>query len=153
MTRHRCEQSAREVPLDPGFDELVAALRDGGAEIAVVSDGFGFYVHDVCAPLGLDVYTNAVEFDGDRALTFPHEDSSCACAACGVCKPAPMRAAQARGQITVLVGDGASDRHAARAADVVFAKDELAQWCDTAGVEYFGFETLTDVRAVLVPPS
>ena len=35
---------ASEVPLDPGFEPLVAELRAAGAEVTVVSDGFGFYV-------------------------------------------------------------------------------------------------------------
>src|SRR5262249_14185763 len=35
---------ASEVPVDPGFAALVTGLRNGGAEVTVVSDGFGFYV-------------------------------------------------------------------------------------------------------------
>src|SRR2546423_1266299 len=37
---------AAEVELDPGFGPLVDALRTAGAELTIVSDGFGFYVHD-----------------------------------------------------------------------------------------------------------
>jgi 2,3-diketo-5-methylthio-1-phosphopentane phosphatase len=143
--------TAGEVPLDPGFETLVRELRDRGAEVAVLSDGFGFYVHDACAPLGLEVYTNAADFGPARGLGFPNEDPSCACAACGVCKQAPIREARARGQTTVLVGDGASDRHAALVSDVVFAKDELAGWCDASGVVCTRFEMLDDVRRVMVP--
>jgi 2-hydroxy-3-keto-5-methylthiopentenyl-1-phosphate phosphatase len=33
--------TASEVPLDPGFEQLVEALRGSGAEVTVVSDGFG----------------------------------------------------------------------------------------------------------------
>ena len=77
------------------------------------------------APLGLDVLTNAVDFT-TRELLFPHEDRCCPCSSCGVCKQAPIKDAQYRGQTTVLIGDGASDRKAALLADVVFAKDALA---------------------------
>src|SRR5215471_25060 len=41
---------------------LVRALQDGGADVTIVSDGFGFYVHDVCAATGVPVLTNAVDF-------------------------------------------------------------------------------------------
>ena len=34
------------------------AIRGAGAELTVVSDGFGFYVHDVCDPHGIDVLTS-----------------------------------------------------------------------------------------------
>jgi 2-hydroxy-3-keto-5-methylthiopentenyl-1-phosphate phosphatase len=140
---------AREVALDPGFVPLVHELRGEGAEVAVVSDGFGFYVHDACVPLGLDVYTNAVDFTPSRALRFPYQDCSCPCAACGVCKQAPIRAAKQRGRTTILVGDGTSDRPAALVADVVFAKADLADWCETAGVAFVQFETLDDVRRAI----
>ncbi len=36
----------------------------------MVSDGFGFYVDDVCAPLGIDVLTNPVDFTTGE-LRFP----------------------------------------------------------------------------------
>jgi 2-hydroxy-3-keto-5-methylthiopentenyl-1-phosphate phosphatase len=136
---------AAEVAIDPGFVSLVQALRGAGAEVTVVSDGFGFYVDDVCAPLGLDVRTNAVNF-ATRALEFPHLDPSCPCSSCGVCKQAPIRDAHTEGLATVLVGDGASDRKAAVLADVVFAKDELAAWCERFGVPCQPFETLVDVH-------
>jgi 2-hydroxy-3-keto-5-methylthiopentenyl-1-phosphate phosphatase len=141
---------AAEVALDSGFVPLVDAVRDAGAELVVVSDGFGFYVHDVCAPLGIDVLTNAVDF-ATGELRFPHEDLRCACSACGMCKQAPIRDAQRRGRTTVLIGDGTSDRQAASLADVVFAKDPLASWCSSSGVAYTPFATLDDVRGVLFP--
>ncbi len=140
---------AGEVPVDPGFAPLVAALRDAGAEITVVSDGFGFYVHDVCAPLDLPVLTNEIDFD-TRELQFPHEDRCCACSSCGVCKQAPIKDANHQGKTTVLVGDGISDRKAALLADVVFAKGPLAAWCAQFGVPCHRFDTLADVHRSLV---
>jgi 2-hydroxy-3-keto-5-methylthiopentenyl-1-phosphate phosphatase len=141
---------AAEVALDPGFEPLVNDLRAGGAEIVVVSDGFGFYVEQVCAPMGLDVLTNSVDF-ATGELLFPHEDRCCPCSTCGVCKQAPIKDARYRGRTTVLIGDGASDRKAALLAEVVFAKGPLADWCATFGVECVRFETLDDVRRILVP--
>ncbi len=141
--------AAREVPLDPGFGRLLTALGEAGAEVAVVSDGFGFYVDDACAPFGVHVLTNRVDFATGR-LEFPHEDRCCPCSTCGVCKQAPIKDARHRGRTTVLVGDGVSDRKAALLADVVLAKAELAAWCDTAGVEYARFDTLAEVHEVLL---
>src|SRR3954447_4128230 len=136
---------AAEVPLDPGVGPLVDALRAAGAELTVVSDGFGFYVQDAVRSFGLDVLTNAVDFT-TRELLFPNEDRCCPCASCGTCKQAPIKDAHHRGQTTMLIGDGASDRKAALLADVVFAKDALASWCGGFGVEYIPFDTLTDVQ-------
>ena len=44
--------AAAEVALDPGFVPFVDAVRAAGAELVVVSDGFGFYVHDASRAAG-----------------------------------------------------------------------------------------------------
>ena len=141
--------AAAAVPLDPGLDDLVTALRAAGAEIAVVSDGFGFYVHERLAHLALPVVTNDVDWSIGE-LEFPNADRCCACSSCGTCKQAPIKDAKHRGRTTVMVGDGASDQKAALLADVLFAKDGLARWCDRAGVPYHPFATLHDVQRVLL---
>ncbi len=144
--------TALAVPLDPGFGPLVASLRAAGAEVAVVSDGFGFYVDGHCRAAAVDVntYVNRVDW-ATRELEFPYGDPTCPCQQCGVCKQAPIRAATARGRTTVMVGDGASDRRAASLADVVFAKTGLAAWCDEVGHPYIPYVTLRDVHDVLLP--
>jgi len=141
---------AREVALEPAFGPLLDALRAAGAEVTVVSDGFGFYVRDACAPFGVDVLTNEPDFATGR-MEFPHEDRCCACSSCGTCKQAPIKDAKYRGRTTILVGDGTSDVKAAMLADVVFAKDDLARWCSREGVAFVPFERLDDVLAALVP--
>jgi 2-hydroxy-3-keto-5-methylthiopentenyl-1-phosphate phosphatase len=139
---------ADEVALDSGFEPLVRDLRAAGADVVVVSDGFGFYVDQACAGLDLMVLTNAVDFASGE-LRFPHEDRCCPCSTCGVCKQAPIKDARYRGRTAVLVGDGVSDRKAALLADIVFAKGVLADWCETAGVDCTRFETLDDVHHAL----
>ena len=141
--------AAADVPLDPGLEPLVGALRAAGAELAIVSDGFGFYVHERLAHLAVAIVTNDVDWS-TGALEFPNADRCCACSSCGTCKQAPIKDAKHRGLTTVLVGDGASDQKAALLVDVLFAKDGLARWCDLAGVPYHPFATLADVHAALL---
>ena len=147
----RMRMVAREVPLDPDFGPLVSDLTAAGADVAIVSDGFGFYVRDACARAGVEVpvFTNAVDWETGR-LEFPHEDRCCPCTSCGVCKQAPIKDAARRGRTTVLVGDGTSDRKAALLADIVFAKGALARWCALNDVPFVAFTGLGDVRAALL---
>src|SRR5436853_7674351 len=49
---HVLRAVAGEVPLDDGFPALVDALRHEGAEVTVVSDGYGFYAEDTCRAAG-----------------------------------------------------------------------------------------------------
>jgi 2,3-diketo-5-methylthio-1-phosphopentane phosphatase len=144
----RLRAAIDEVPLDPGVRPLVDALRRSGAEVTVVSDGFGIRVHEVAAELGVGVLSNTVDWATGR-LEFPHEDRCCPCSTCGTCKQAPIKDARHRGRATVLVGDGISDRKAALLADVVFAKGALADWCELNGVEHRRFAVLADVQAAL----
>ena len=140
---------AREVPLDPGLDHLLDGLRAAGADVVVVSDGFGFHVEETMAGRGVPVLTNAVDW-ATGEISFPHEDRCCPCTTCGTCKQAPIKDARRAGRTTVFVGDGTSDRKAALIADVVFAKGSLADWCDDAGVDHQRFSTLADVRRMLL---
>lgn len=142
--------AARAVPLDPDAEPLLADLRAAGAEVAIVSDGFGFYVHERLGHTGVPIFTNAVDWS-TGALEFPNADRCCACSSCGTCKQAPIKDAKRRGLTTVMVGDGVSDQKAALLADVLFATAGLAAWCDRAGVAYRRFSTMADVRAVLLP--
>ncbi len=142
---------AGEVALDPDALRLVEDLRAAGAEVTIVSDGFGFYVHERLGHLGVPILTNDV--DWDRAeLVFPNGDRCCACSSCGTCKQAPIKDAKRRGLTTVLVGDGASDQKAALLADLLFAKEALADWCERAGVPHRRFGVLADVHAALFAP-
>jgi 2-hydroxy-3-keto-5-methylthiopentenyl-1-phosphate phosphatase len=143
--------TAAEVPIDQGVHRLVGDLRAAGAEVTIVSDGFGFYVHDAVGDLGIPIVTNAVDW-GSGALEFPYEDRCCACSSCGTCKQAPIKDAHRRGRTTVLVGDGTSDRKAAALADIVYAKAGLARWCAQFGVAFTRFVDLEGVRSDLLGP-
>ncbi len=57
---------------------------------------------------------------------------------------------RADGRTLAYVGDGWSDRCAARAADLVFARAGLARYLDDEGTPYVPFEDFHDVRAGLV---
>lgn len=145
---------ARSVPLDPAAGPLIRGLLAGGAEVLVASDGFGFYVADRLGELdagAVPVLTNEVDWSV-REMAFPHADQRCPCSSCGTCKQAPLREARHRRRHTVFVGDGLSDRKAALLADVVYAKDRLAAWCDLNGVPYRPFAGLADVAAELGVP-
>jgi 2-hydroxy-3-keto-5-methylthiopentenyl-1-phosphate phosphatase len=49
------------------------------------------------------------------------------------------------GALAVFVGDGLSDIHAAGAADLVFAKDSLAVYCDAHGIAYTHYDNLAAI--------
>ena len=70
-------------------------------------------------------------------------------ALCPVCGDRCKRGSLPEGRPLVYVGDGISDRCAARAADRIFARSWLADDLTASGVEHERFETLDDVAAAL----
>lgn len=142
-------RAAADVGCDPGFAPLVGALRAGGAEVVVVSDGLGFYAADACGGLDVELLHNDVDFAG-RRLALRHEDRCCPCATCGVCKQATLKDARRRGRRTVLVGARLHDRKAALLADLVVARGALARWCAAAGVHHVAFDDLAGVGRTLL---
>jgi 2-hydroxy-3-keto-5-methylthiopentenyl-1-phosphate phosphatase len=112
----------------------------------IVSSNFRQLIDPILAREGLEleVRANSVtwEPEGWRA-TFRNGD---ACGTCGEpCKRADL---PTNGEI-VYVGDGYSDRCAARAADRIFARDGLARYLEEQGVTFEPFDDLYDVLQAL----
>ena len=148
VTEAEALEFIRSFPLDPAFVPFVREAVARGDRVAVVSEGFGFYIRDRLGGAGLGdlpVAANEMCFepDGRVRLQFPFADPSCG--RCGNCKARHVRRERADGYRTVLVGDGLSDRCGARAADVVFARAALLEWCRREGRLAHAFDSFADV--------
>jgi HAD superfamily phosphoserine phosphatase-like hydrolase len=149
--RERVVAAAAEQPHDETFIGFVTLASSVGAEIEIVSDGYGFYVEPALARLGLTglpIATAETSWATGRAeIRFPfgHPD----CHLCGTCKRNRVLHHRARGRHVILVGDGTSDRYAAAHADSIFAKAPLSDWCDGAGWAYRPWSTFDEVTAWL----
>ena len=141
--------AAVATPLDRTVVDLVDLVEAAGGVVEIVSDGLGFHVGPLLETLGLGrlpVATNlAVPGRGGEAVTFPFGHPTCH--VCGTCKRERVRLHRNAGRAVVFVGDGASDRYAAYHADVVFAKDALARYCDRERLGYVPWRRLSDVGA------
>ena len=138
--------------LDPHFIPFVAVMRERGVPIEVVSDGFGFFVRPALARLGLadlPVFTARTTFaDGVARMEFP--DGHPTCRVCGTCKRERILRRQAAARFVVFVGDGFSDLYAAGHADLVYAKDHLAELCSGQGWPYRPWSSFADIQAEIV---
>ncbi len=127
--------------LRPGFHELAEAYRP-----LIVSSNFRQLIEPILEREGveLEVRANNVEWEpGGWRATFRNGD------ACGTCGEACKRADLPTDGEVVYVGDGYSDRCAAQAADLIFARDGLAHYLDEQGVAYEPYEDLHDVANAL----
>ncbi|MBA3778437.1 MAG: HAD-IB family phosphatase [Chloroflexi bacterium] len=146
---HLLRETAASLPHDETFVAFVDACRRRGAAIEVVSDGFGFHVEPNLARLGLTdlpIATNESRLDGpERGMSFPYGHPRCF--VCGTCKRERVRIHQAASRAVVFIGDGTSDRFAAAHAEIVFAKEQLAELCQAEGWSYLPWQTFGDVTA------
>lgn len=137
--------------LDPSFPPFVSWAEGEAIEMAVVSDGFAFYLRPMLEAAGLghlEVITNRMDFSGRRPALL-HSNGHPVCTGCGTCKMlAALRFRERHGSVA-FVGEGQSDRYGALYSDLVFAAKHLITLCERDGVPYVPWETFDDVRAGL----
>jgi 2,3-diketo-5-methylthio-1-phosphopentane phosphatase len=135
------------VRVRPGLPDLVASARARGWNVSVLSSGFEEMIRPVLAVAGIDgvdVFANSIDArpDGWRVQW----RAETVCAKCNeACKRGGL---PARGEV-VYVGDGISDRCAARAADRVFATRGLARYFDEHDLPYEPFDDFHDIVRAL----
>jgi 2,3-diketo-5-methylthio-1-phosphopentane phosphatase len=133
--------------MDPTFPAFLRFCRGRGIPFEIVSEGLDFYIEPLLADWGLDVplRTNRTKFDGGRMrIEYPFADPDCTL--CGTCKLRRVFDLRVAGHRVVYVGDGDSDLCPAVEADVVFAKERLAELCESESIPYHRFETFAEVQ-------
>lgn len=137
-----------EVQLDPHFKPFAHWCAAQPLPLTVLSAGF--YQN-------IQLFLSRAEFPQMEILANdlqPNERTGWQCvfrdkSDDGHDKALALHAARQRGQYTIFIGDGFSDRRAAEAADEVFAKHALAEHCRARGIVCHEYRTFADVWAQL----
>ena len=151
-TREQIQQllSAR-IEMDPTFPDFFHTMRRQGIPLVILTGGFDLCVETVFKKSGLwpvPLLSNRLRLnEGCWQVDFPY--ASARCESCGHCKGDSVRNWVRRGHATVFIGNGVTDRCAAEAAELTFAKDELGTWCRKRGIPAVPFETFTDIHQEL----
>ena len=118
--------------IDPSFPTFYQYCRENNMDIKIVSDGLDFYIRKILEIHRLSeipYYANCTHFlkGGRMEISFPHSEEECGL--CGTCKKKLVQIYRKEYDSIFFVGNGLSDRCAAREADFVFAKDSLYTYC------------------------
>ncbi len=153
-TRAELDGLLDAIDLDPGFATLLDACAARAVPLHIISDGFDYCIARILGrpdlnlqPLlaGTQIVSSHLESrDRQWRATFTHPSEPCE-HRCATCKPLAIERMAPAGSIAVFVGDGLSDRYAALRADVVFAKDKLAEFCEHESIPYIPYDSLTTV--------
>jgi len=115
----------------------------------VVSSGFHELIDPVLEREGVEVELQANRIEARPDGWRPIWRELPVCSVCG--QPCKRSSFPADGEV-VYVGDGYSDRCAAQAADIRFARRSLASYLDGEGVAYSSFDDFTTIREELLGP-
>jgi 2,3-diketo-5-methylthio-1-phosphopentane phosphatase len=149
LSAAKLDEYLRGIPIDRGFAELVDFAREHGIAFTIVSDGLDLYIERYLAlngVTGVDVWSNHAELDADgrMAISFPHAAEGCDCF-CAACKRNVVLVRAHPDERIIYIGDGISDWCPAEHADVIFAKEQLAAYCNAHRLPHYPFKTLDDV--------
>ena len=143
----------RTVAVDPSFPDLLAAAAALSAPVIILSGGLRLIIDHVLDRAGYraaEVRANGIEVTG-KSWTVSSTPFRSRCPGCNHCKTGSLVTVQDRGGMAVFAGDGSTDRCPAWEADVLFAKDNLAEYCQRHGIPYEPFSSLSDIGHQLHP--
>ncbi|EEG77356.1 MtnX-like HAD-IB family phosphatase [Dethiobacter alkaliphilus] len=135
--------------VDPHFPAFLDLCHTKNIAVTVLSDGFDFYIDLMFEKFKVDVpyLANKLKVvDCSLHADFPH--SSGQCGACGNCKLDFAKNVKKKGKKIIYIGDGYSDKCVSNLADVVFAKDVLADYCREQGTDFYPFTGFDDILNV-----
>ncbi|MBI3251875.1 MAG: MtnX-like HAD-IB family phosphatase [Candidatus Omnitrophica bacterium] len=140
------EKLLGEISLDPGFLSFMATCRERSIPVVITSDGFDLVIRRVLGSLNsFGLFSNRLEaVNGNLKASFSGEPCEHGCANC---KVAVIKRFSADGRKSVFVGDGLSDRFAAGAADLVFAKKRLLDFCAEKKIPHQSYSSFKDIEA------
>ncbi|HEY8285962.1 MAG TPA: MtnX-like HAD-IB family phosphatase [Chloroflexota bacterium] len=134
--------------LDPGFPAFAELCQTRGFPLYIVSDGFDFYIEPLLQRAGLShlpTFANSLRYeDNVPRMDFLLQRSPDQYY--GNDKTFVIEQVREPDSVVVFIGDGYSDRAAAHAADLVFAKDHLADYCREQALPFEPFRTFDDIR-------
>jgi len=134
--------------IDPHFTSFYQYCRQKCIDVKIVSDGLDFYIKTVLEIHRLSEipsYANHTYFqkeDGTN-VSFPYSNEECGL--CGTCKKRLVQIHRNIYDSIIFIGNGISDRCAAREADFVFAKDSLYTFCIAEDITCHFFEDFGEI--------
>ncbi len=134
--------------IDPHFSSFCQYCQERDIDVKIVSDGLDLYIRTILEMHHLSeipFYANCGLFLKGKKMgvSFPHSNAECGL--CGTCKKRLVQIHRSAYGSILFIGNGLSDRCAAREADFVFAKDALYTYCIDQDITCHFFESFHDI--------
>ncbi len=136
--------------IDPYFKNFVDYCKEHDINLTIVSDGYREYIEPLLHYHHLDelpLFANSLDFGKPITPIFYGTDESCNCLSAS-CKRNVLLTRTPENGIIVYIGDGYSDFCAAEHSDIIFAKKNLARYCNDNKVPHYPYNTFFDIRNI-----
>ena len=152
-TRQQLDAALDEIEIDPSFPAFASYCRSQRIPLTVTSNGVDYFIRRILARHRLPplpVIANQLTIHGHNGdkryrLALRFSQSGCESGA-GMCKCRCVRAAAG---MRVYVGDGRSDFCVANEPEFVFAKGNLAEFCERRSIAFLPYRQFDDVAQAL----
>ncbi len=134
--------------IDKFFPYFYQYCCNAGIHVVIVSDGLDFYIKALLDAHHLSMipfYSNLTRFLKEQKIEISHPYINEECRLCGTCKKQLIQLLRKNYESVFYIGNGLSDRCAAREADFVFAKDGLYNHCIEQDIPCHFFQNFGEI--------
>ena len=137
--------------IDPTFKSFAEWCKTNKIELIILSGGFKEFIDTIFNKFGINglkVYSNSLKIENNSWRIIQSELPKIK-DLCNHCKTNHIKESQKNGFKIVYIGDGNTDRCPAENADIVFAKDSLADYLELKKIKYFKYQNFSDIQDIL----
>ncbi len=142
------------ITIDPYFVPFVQKAEELGVLVTIVSDGFDLFIEQILKKnLGsssgylkaLPIFSNRLLSHAGGGFTAGFPAGPVCGHGCANCKEVVIKRLTSPDDQVLFVGDGLSDRYAAKIAHVTFAKGRLLDICKQDGIDCIHYENFKKI--------
>lgn len=134
--------------IDSTFLFFADWCKSNNIELIVLSGGFREFINCIFNKFrikGIEIHSNSIEVK-NNIWTVIRSSLPKINNLCNHCKTNHLMEAKDQGFKTIYIGDGNTDRCPALSADIIFAKNSLAEYLDKKKKNYFDYYNFEDIQ-------
>ena len=141
-------EALNKVEIDKGVTQVRDYIQQIGGEFLILSAGFKYYIDYALDKYGIEqmkVITNNGDFRNNTFIMEPDNNSIYYSEIYGIDKEKVAKEYRNKCKLLIYAGDSEPDYKAALYADIIFAKNELADMLDNNNINYYKYESFIDI--------
>lgn len=147
-------ESIDKEEIDEYFAEFIEYCKENNFGLCVLSSGWDHYINRLLKSEDIDLKIYSTELviresaGNKNSISTKYNFTDEYCQLCETCKRNILitNTNDLDNEVSVFIGDGASDYCVSNFADIVFAKGKLASYCWKNNITYFEYKDFQDIR-------